>query len=199
MIRTGIMGGTFDPVHNAHLIVARYAMEQLGLSEVWFLTSGNPPHKSNTRTNAHIRHEMLRRALKDCDGFVPCDYEVRKKENSYSALTMEHFTVKYPDREFYFIIGQDSLHNLEAWYHPEELLRRAVIPVYPRPGDIDLESEIRRVKGRLGGDFRRIRAPLFGLSSTQIRERISEGKSISFMVPEAVEKYIKEHGLYKND
>lgn len=197
MIRTGIMGGTFDPVHNGHLIIARYAAEQLGLDEVWFMTSGNPPHKRGSKTAAVIRHEMLKAAIKNCEGFVPCDYEVNRSEYSYSALTMEYFSGKYPDREFYFIIGQDSLHDLVSWYHPERLLAKAAIPVYPRLGDIDLASEIKSVQSKLGGKFIKLSAPLFGISSTEIRERVKEDKSISFMVPEIVEKYIKEHGLYK--
>lgn len=199
MIRTGIMGGTFDPIHNGHLIIAEYAKEQFKLDEVWFMTSGNPPHKRGQKTDASVRHEMLKYAVKDCSGFIPCDYELHCKEYSYSALTMEYFKKKYTEREFYFIIGQDSLHNIITWYHPEILLKLAIIPVYPRIGDIQLDNEIKIIQKKLGGDFRKINAPLFGISSTEIRKRVSEGKSISFMVPHTVEKYIKEHGLYKYD
>ena len=198
MIKTGIMGGTFDPIHNGHLIIARYAYEQLGLDEIWFMTSGNPPHKRDRgHTKAAIRHEMLELAIDGCNGFVPCDYEVRRSEYSYSALTLEHFKEEYPDREFYFIIGQDSLHYLDKWYMPEKIVSLAKIPVYPRASDINLDEDIRAMSESLDTEFIKIDAPLFGISSTEIRKRVSEGKSISFMVPERVEEYIIEKGLYK--
>jgi len=198
MIRTGIMGGTFDPIHTGHLILARYALELLELDEVWFMTSGNPPHKRDTKhTDAKTRHEMVRLAIKDCDGFMPCDYEVKREEYSYSALTLKAFNEMYPDREFYFIIGQDSLNYFDKWYHPEEILKYSKAAVYPRRSEVSLEDEIKRMEGLLGARFIRLDAPMIELSSTEIRKRVGDTKSIKFMVPEAVEKYIREKGLYQ--
>jgi nicotinate-nucleotide adenylyltransferase len=199
MKKTGIMGGTFDPIHNGHLIIASYAMEQLGLDEVWFMTSGNPPHKRGKRTDARIRHEMTELAISGSKGFVPCDYEVKRKEYSYSALTMEQFNKTYPDRSFYFIIGQDSLHDLNKWYHPEMLLKYASIAVYPRASEISLDEELSNAEKSLKGVFERVDAPLFGVSSTEIRKRISEGKSVRYMIPDAVDKYIAKKGLYRHE
>ena len=198
MKRTGIMGGTFDPVHTGHLILARYALELLELEEVWFMTSGNPPHKRDTKhTDAETRHEMVRLATEDCEGFVPCDYEVKKEGYSYSALTLKALCELYPDREFYFIIGQDSLNYFDRWYHPEEILRYSRVAVYPRRSEVGLDEEISRMEKLLGAEFLRLDAPMIELSSTEIRKRAGDTKSIRFMVPESVEKYIIEKGLYQ--
>ena len=103
----------------------------------------------------------------------------------------------YPDREFYFIIGQDSLSYLDKWYHPEEIIKYAKIPVFPRNVERSLTDEITLARRKLDGDFIGIDIPLIGISSTELRNRVKEGKSIRFMVPDAVEKYIREKGLYK--
>lgn len=197
MIKTGIMGGTFDPIHIGHIIIAQYAYEALGLDEVWFMTSGNPPHKTDKkRTPAEIRHKMVEMALKEYDKFIPFDYEVKRSEYSYSAVTLKTLSEIYRDREFYFIIGQDSLNYFDKWYHPEEIVRYAKIPVFPRESDISLDKEIELMRDKVLGDFIGIRMPLIGISSTEIRNRVKEDKSIKLMVPDAVEKYIKERGLY---
>ncbi|MDO5397277.1 MAG: nicotinate-nucleotide adenylyltransferase [bacterium] len=198
MIKTGIMGGTFDPIHTGHMIIAQYAYESLGLDEVWFMTSGNPPHKADCKhTSAELRHKMVEMAVSSCDDFIPCDYEVKRSEYSYSAVTLRNFTEMYPEHEFYFIIGQDSLSYFDKWYHPEEIIRYAKIPVFPREADISLEEQIKSAKKKLDGDFIGIDMPLIGISSTEIRSRVKAGKSIRFMVPDAVEKYIMKKGLYR--
>ena len=198
MIKTGIMGGTFDPIHIGHMLIAQYAYESLGLDEVWFMTSGNPPHKAGrSHTSAEQRHKMVELAVSACDAFVPCDYEVKRSEFSYSAVTLKSFREMYPDREFYFIIGQDSLSYLDKWYHPEEIIKYAKIPVFPRNAERSLTEEITLARRKLDGDFIGIDIPLIGISSTELRNRVKEGKSIRFMVPDAVEKYIREKVLYK--
>ncbi len=197
MIKTGIMGGTFDPIHIGHLLPARFAMEQYNLDEIWFMTSGNPPHKRNERTNAHIRHEMVCAAIKNDTGFVPCDFEVNRKELSYSVNTMEYFTNEYKDREFYFIIGQDSLNDLPKWYEPKRLLELTKILVYPRGNGAELEDKINEITKAYGGEIRKIDAPLFGISSTDIRNRVKDGLPIRHMVTDAVCEYIEKGGLYR--
>ena len=197
MIKTGIMGGTFDPIHNGHLLLARFAKEQHGLDEVWFMTSGNPPHKQNERTDAHIRHKMVCMAIEKDEDFIPCDFEVNRTELSYSVHTMEHFAKKYPQREFYFIIGQDSLNGLPKWYEPKRLLELTKLLVYPRKRDGSLECEINEITESYGGDIRQIDAPLFEISSTNIRKRAAKGQSIRHMTTDAVCEYIEESGLYK--
>ena len=197
MIKTGIMGGTFDPIHNGHLLLARYSKEQYGLDEVWFMTSGNPPHKQNERTPAQIRHKMVCLAIENDVDFKPCDFEVKRNEPSYSVNTMEHFTSEYRDREFYFIIGQDSLNGLPKWYKPQRLLELTKILVYPRKGDTNLAEDISAITNIYGGDIRPIDAPLFEISSTDIRSRIKNGLPIRHMTADKVCEYIEEGGLYK--
>ena len=197
MKKTGIMGGTFDPIHIGHIIIAQYAYETLGLDEIWCMTSGNPPHKADKKnTPAEIRHEMVKLALRDYSKFIPFDYEVKRREFSYSAVTLKSLSEKYPEREFYFIIGQDSLNYFDKWYHPDEIVKYAKIPVFPRESDKTLNEEIKAMQKKIPGEYLGIEMPLIGISSTEIRERVSEKKSIRLMVPEEVRKYIKERGLY---
>ena len=197
MIKTGIMGGTFDPIHNGHLLLARYAQEQYELDEIWFMTSGNPPHKQSERTPAHIRHEMVCIAIENDKAFIPCDFEVKRKELSYSVHTMEYFVKEYPDREFYFIIGQDSLKGLPKWYEPKRLLELTKILVYPRKGDSDLLTDIKSITDVYGGDIRAINAPLFEISSTDISKRVNDGLPVRHMTADKVCQYIEKGGLYK--
>lgn len=197
MIRTGIMGGTFDPIHNGHLLLARFAMEQYNLDEIWFMTSGNPPHKRNERTPAQIRHEMVCTAIRNDAGFIPCDFEVKRKELSYSVNTMECFTKEYKDREFYFIIGQDSLNDLPKWYEPKRLLELTKILVYPRNNGIGLDEKIKEITKNYGGEIHKINAPLIGISSTDIRSRVKNGLSVRHMVTDSVCEYIEKGGLYR--
>ena len=120
MRKVGILGGTFDPIHNAHLIIGNYALEQYALDEVVFMTGGNPPHKK-TGTSARIRFEMTRLAADGAPRFAVSDHEVKNEEYSYTLTTMRHLTEQNPDIEYYFIIGEDSLDNIGTWYKPEEI------------------------------------------------------------------------------
>ena len=121
-MKIGIMGGTFDPIHNGHVMLGEYARDLFSLDEIWFMPNGNPPHKMNEKIESQTKHrvEMVRRAIADKDGFVLQLYEVERQEINYSYLTMEHFKEVYPECEFYFIIGADSLFALESWRHPEK-------------------------------------------------------------------------------
>ena len=197
MKRVGIMGGTFDPIHNAHLIIGSYALEQYALDEVIFMTGGNPPHKK-TGTNADMRLEMTRLAVKDDPLFSASDYEVNKKEYSYTLTTMQYLTEHDPDTEYYFIIGEDSLDSIDTWYKPEEILKLCRILVFPRSrGENRLIEKADAAMKRLGGEILIIDAPIFELSSSEIRSRVREGKSIRYMLPEPVRKFIEENYLYK--
>ena len=127
-MRIGIMGGTFDPIHNGHLMLGEYAYQQFHLDEVWYMPNGNPPHKSNPeiRKDLQDRAEMTRLAIEEIPYFRLCTYEIDRKETSYSYQTMEYFKETYPQDEFYFIIGADSLFNLETWKCPERLLKTEI-------------------------------------------------------------------------
>lgn len=199
-MKIGIMGGTFNPIHNAHLMIAEFAREQFGLDCVWFMTSGNPPHKRNlTIVDAHIRQEMVSLAIDKNPYFKVCDYEVERREYSYTANTLSEFSQRYPDDEFFFIIGSDSLCQLNTWYKPEIIARLCTILVFSREGNHGLEQIAEKYRHSIGADIRIIGAPIFDISSSLIRARVKEGRSIRYMVCDEVNEYIRRHGLYKQE
>ena len=199
-MKIGIMGGTFDPIHNGHLMLGEYAKDLFELDEVWFMPNGNPPHKVSDSIESQTKHrvEMVRRAIADKQGFVLQLYEVERKDVNYSYLTMEHFNEAYPDCEFYFIIGADSLFALERWVHPEKLLKTCVMLAAYRDGKntSEMEEQILYLNQKFGADIRLLRTPNVDISSTEIRHRVKKGLPIDEMVPESVCKYIKENQLF---
>ena len=202
-MKIGIMGGTFDPIHNGHLMLGETAYHQYQLDKVWFMPNGNPPHKMNEKIESQTKHrvEMVRRAIEDKEGFVLQLYEVERKEINYSYLTMEHFKKVYPEYEFYFIIGADSLFALESWVHPEKLVKTCVILAAYRDGkDTDeMERQIKYLNQKYGADIRLLKTPNVDISSTEIRQRLKNGLSVQDMIPESVYQYIQEHHLFVDD
>ena len=202
-MKIGIMGGTFDPIHNGHLMLGEYAKDLFSLDEIWFMPNGNPPHKMNEKIESQTKHrvEMVRRAISDKDGFVLQLYEVKRKEINYSYLTMEHFRDAYPDCEFYFIIGADSLFALESWVHPEKLVKTCVIlAAYRDDKNTDeMMKQILYLNEKYGADIRLLKTPSVDISSTEIRQRLKNGLSVQDMIPESVYKYIQDHRLFAGD
>lgn len=199
MKKIGIMGGTFNPVHNAHLELANCAKEQYALDFVIFMTSGNPPHKKHKNIpDGELRLGMLKLAISGKENFLADDFEVKSEEYSYSVNTMRHLREKYPQSELYFIIGGDSLRGLPKWYKPEELVKLCKFLVYPR-GGTDLGDDIYEIVKKYGGEIYPLHSPVINISSTQIREKIVQGEDVSGMLPESVLEYIKEHRLYTED
>ena len=198
MKKVGILGGTFDPPHIGHMLIARAAMEQFALSNVLIMTGGNPPHKAHI-TPAEVRHEMVRLAVDGEPGLVPFDFEVHKETYSYTAETLTGLKAQNPDTEYYFIIGEDSLNDIVKWYRPDIIAQNCVLLVYPRFADSRLSELIEERKSALNADIRQIAAPMLGISSTEIRERARAGKSIKYLVPDAAERYIRENKMYCED
>ncbi len=201
-MKIGIMGGTFDPVHNAHLMLAEYAYREYGLKEVWFLPNGNPPHKQDqkNRTDASVRAEMVRLAIAGYEGFRLEEYECNRSGISYSYQTMEHFHERYPDDHFYFIIGADSLFSIEDWVHPERLLKVCTILAACRANISScgmMEDKIRELNQKYGSDIRLLFTPVVSTASQELRRRCRNGDSITGDVPKAVEDYIIRHHLYQ--
>ena len=197
MADIGIMGGTFDPIHLAHLKIAESAKKQLSLDKVLFLTSGNPPHKKGKAvTDKKLRNEMVAAAIFRHKDFELCDYEVFKKDYSYTSETLEYLKTKNPLDNLYLIIGEDSLAYLEKWHEPETIVKNSIIAVFARGENSDLDFEIKRIKSLLNAKIKVIEAPRYDLSSTEIRERIKNGKDISELVPKAVVDIIKREKLY---
>ena len=203
MRKIGIMGGTFDPVHNGHLMLADTAYRQFDLDQVWFLPNGNPPHKKeeNIGTDARHRSRMVALAIQGRDYCRLEEYEVRRREVSCSYQTLEHFRKQYPEDEFYFIIGADSLFAIETWVHPERIFPACVILAACRD-DHDSLEEMKVQIGHLKKVYPKariqlLRSPLIPVSSSEIRRKIQAGLSIAEEVPEEVEAYIKEEELYE--
>ncbi len=197
-MKLGIMGGTFNPIHNAHLAAAMFALEEFSLDRVIFLTSGSPPHKTDMELPpASVRHELVKAAVKGNPLFLADDYEVRKKSYSYTSETLCHYRRKYPDDELYFIIGTDSLKDLPGWHEPEMILSLSSLIVYPRSGSEDTQTLIDETKQTLGGNILRLHAPFLDISSTYIRGLIKGGRSARYLTPSSVLSLIESRGLYR--
>lgn len=198
MSRIGIMGGTFNPIHMAHLIIASFAQEEFSLDKIFFVTGGTPPHKQGLLgASAQLRHKMVRDAIESNSLFIPDAYEVDKQDYSYTAATLEHYASAYPDDDFFFIIGSDSLQNLPNWYKPKKILELCTLLVYPRHGIDNLQELINSVAEALEGDIKPLHAPVIDISSTQIRNMVRDGKSIRYLVPDNVIETIEKYNLYK--
>lgn len=202
-MKIGIMGGTFDPIHNGHLMLGRYARDLFDLDEIWFMPNGNPPHKANESIESQTKHrvEMVRLAIQEEKQFVLELYEVNRKEVNYSYLTMEHFKKIYPEHEFYFIIGADSLFTLEKWKCPDRLLQTCVVLAAYRDGKSheEMEEQIEYLNQKYSADIRLLGTPDVDISSTEIRERLKEDAYVQSIVPSAVYHYIMENHLFKDD
>ena len=201
-MKIGIMGGTFDPIHNGHLMLGEYAYREFKLDQVWFMPNGNPPHKQDNvfQTTREDRMEMVTRSIEKYDYFRLEDYEIKRQEISYSYQTMEYFKETYPQDEFYFIIGADSLFNLETWKCPERLLKTAVILAAYRDdagAPKEMSRQITYLKEKYACDIRLLRTPVMPVSSSEIRQMIREGKMEDLPVPKKVADYIDLNRLYQ--
>jgi nicotinate-nucleotide adenylyltransferase len=189
----GIFGGTFDPVHYAHLLLAECAREELGLDALIFMPANIPPHKITGRaiTPAHCRLEMLRLAIEENPSFTLSTQEIDCKGVSYTVDTLRWLHAEYPGAEIVLLIGGDAARDFVTWREPESIARLATLAVWERPG-IALPPEVLP-----GVGYRPLRAPLMEISSTEIRERVASGLSIRYRTPEPVIDYIYRNGLYR--
>lgn len=198
--RIGILGGTFNPIHNGHIALGRAACEQYELDRVLVMVSKTPPHKSNQQIpDAAVRSDMVRLAVSDCDFLEYSDFELRRDGYIYTADTLQLLTEQHPDNEYYFIMGGDSLCHFDSWYHPERIVKYAVILASGRNEvwNQQLDKEIERLKKLFSeADIRKVLLPEIPCSSTEIRRLAAEGGDITPMVGSAVADYIKKHGLY---
>jgi nicotinate-nucleotide adenylyltransferase len=187
------MGGTFDPIHIAHLIIAEQALDQLGLDRVIFVPSARPPHKGADEV-ASVEHrlEMVRLAIAGNQRLSLTDIEARRPEPSYTIETMRQLTRELGGGErLVFIMGADSLTQFFTWKDPLELLETCEFAVVPRPGVRHEDGDPRILERSHVLD-----SPLSGISSSGIRERVRAGRSIRYLVPATVEAYIREKNLY---
>lgn len=201
-MKIGIMGGTFDPIHNGHLMLGETAYHQYQLDKVWYMPNGNPPHKkqSNIGTDALTRMEMVKLAIQGKEYFTLQDYEVMKESVSPTYQTLAHFKEVYPDDTFYYIIGADSLFSIERWIHPELIFPNCIILAACRD-EIDtseeMNAQIDYLCKKYDAQIKFLTSPLVDISSSELREKIKCGQSVSGLVPQAVEEFIKKEGLYE--
>ena len=201
-MRLGIFGGTFDPVHYGHLLLAECCREQCKLDAVRFLPAAVPPHKKDRElTSAEMRIEMLQLAIAAEPAFSVSRHETGRGGVNYTFQTLAHFRGEDPKVELFFLLGADMLNDLPTWRRPERVCELALPIVVRRPasGQIDLDCLSGLATAERIDQIRRhqVEMPQIGISSTQIRRRVAEGKSIRYYTPRAVEKYIETHGLYR--
>ncbi|MGL5650018.1 MAG: nicotinate-nucleotide adenylyltransferase [Clostridium sp.] len=198
MKRFGIIGGTFDPIHIAHLYIADAAMEELHLDEVIFMPNGNPPHKSLKKvTEGALRYEMVCEGIKGIEGFTSSDYEVKKATPSYTYETLQVFKEK--DVELFFISGADCLMELESWAKIDEIFKVANLVVFKRPGfnDRELEKQKKYIENKYKTKIIFLNLRDLDISSTDIRKRIKENRNVKFFLPNRVLDIIEREELYK--
>lgn len=200
--RIGIMGGSFDPVHIGHLVIAQDAAEKLELDEVVFVPAAIPPHKRHlNQADANHRMEMLRLAVESDVRFSVSDVEIQRGGVSYTIDTVRELVEARPGTDWVLVVGSDTLVDLHNWYKVDELLDLCEVATFLRPGESDLAAIASKVE--LAGRHREmlmenvVEAHLVGISSTEIRMRVAEGLGIRYLVPPEVEMYIFEHGLYR--
>jgi nicotinate-nucleotide adenylyltransferase len=187
MAKIGILGGTFDPPHIGHLITAQEVLVKQQLDEVWFLLSAQPPHKK-TGTPSEYRIEMVQKAIKLHPKFKLCSIEMERKGPSYTVQTMKELNEKYPDHQFFFIIGADMVNSLSSWHQINELLAIVTFIGVKRPG-YELNENIPHACKLVDT------AQVF-VSSTDIRNRVKNKDNIKYLVPDEVKQYIEEKSLY---
>jgi nicotinate-nucleotide adenylyltransferase len=201
-VRLGVFGGSFDPVHYGHLLLAECCREQCALDQVWFVPAAIAPHKSeNDVTSAADRVEMLRLAIAGHEAFVASTLEIDRGGLSYTVETLADIHRTRPDAELFLLMGADSLVDLASWREPERICELATPVVVERPDLSPAEtaplaavveaSVIERI------DAHRVEMPAVSYASSEIRRRVAAGDSIRFRTPRSVEKYIETHGLYR--
>lgn len=198
MRKVGILGGTFDPPHIGHLVLAEYAVTALNLDCVFFVPAADPPHKWRVREGIDHRLPMLECAIAGNEKFTISRVDVDRPGPHYTVDTVRILQKDYPDTEFFFLMGGDSLLNLPSWYQPHELIALCKLAVMARPGS-PMPPELKEtLLPGLADRVIVIESPMLGFSSTEVADRLEAGKSVRYLVPDAVLQYIQKNGLYKN-
>ncbi len=191
MIKTGIFGGSFDPIHNGHISLALSVMKKMRLDEVWFIVSPhNPLKEQGNLTDDNVRLEMTRLALSDYPRLVASDYEFFLPRPSYMWNTLVHIQADYPERELYLLIGEDNWDCFDQWYNHEDILKHFQIVVYPR-------NTGKRMTYRSTKSVHFLRTRLLPVSSTMIREKVRNGEPINKLVPAKIADFIERNQLYR--
>ena len=206
MVRYGIYGGAFDPIHLGHLLLAESCLRQAELDRVFFVPTGMSPHRSgkeNYRASAEDRFNMIETAIVGYEEFLVSRYEIDRKETSYTVETLQYFHRSFTlvEPQFFLLMGADMFNDLPNWHESGEICKLALPLVVTRPeiplpyfaalGTIVHADRLEEIRQSV------VNMPQIGISSTQIRNRVARGESIRFQVPRSVESYITSHQLYK--
>ena len=197
--RIGIMGGTFDPIHIAHLVIAEEARQAYNLDRVIFIPAYRPPHKQGRKiAGVYDRVKMTELAIADNPAFSLSMVEIERQGPSYSLLTIRELQREYGyEAEFYFITGSDSINELHTWYHAEELVAACHFIGTTRPDSPVDEVSLAGRWGELYSHIHLLPVPQMDISSTMLRQRIAQGESVRYFLPPKVADYIAEMGLYQ--
>lgn len=196
--RLGVMGGTFNPIHLGHLMIAEEARQAFQLEKVLFVPSYITPNKDVFGATAEQRLAMTRLATADNPYFTVSDMEMRRKGNSYTVDTLRLLKQIYgPSRSLYFISGTDTIHDLHNWNNPEEILSLCQFIGATRPDGSEQIDTIIASFGELGKNILKLPVPTMEISSTELRRRIRLGLSVRYMIPSAVVEYIRKNGVYQ--
>lgn len=198
-MKVGIIGGTFDPIHNGHLIIGEYIRDSLNLDEVIFIPAGQPPHKNgNYLGSAQHRLNMVSLAIENNPKFSVSHMEVKNKDTSYTFTTLKKLKEENKETDYYFIIGADSLFNLDEWYRFKDLSKLANFALRDRLGHSkdEIKDRIRFLEDEYDSNIVYVEGPLIEISSSEIRNRIRLNKSIKYLVPDPVKEYIEKYNLY---
>jgi len=194
--RIGIYGGTFDPVHLAHLVLAEQCRDQLDLQEVWFVPAHHPPHKSSTEISSPVhRKQMLEFAIAGHERFRISTVELDRAGPSFTVDTLESLSRQYPHTTWSLLIGADSLHDFPTWREPARIAQLARMVVVNRGQEPLPDMQLNR--DAFGDVWDVVTIPGLDLAASDIRQRVQQGRSIRFLVPRAVEVYIHQQNLYR--
>lgn len=196
-MRIGIYGGTFDPIHLGHLILAEQCREQLGLDEVWFVPAGEPPHKrAEPLSSGRQRREMVDYAISGHAFFRVSEIELERDGPSFTIETLMQLNQLHPDQQWWLLMGADSLRDFPTWREPKQIVQLARIAAVNR-GDQPL-ADAAEFAARFGDRLDLVTMPGVNISASDIRHRVAAGRSIRFLVPRAVEVYIQQQGLFRS-
>lgn len=202
MKKVGIMGGTFNPIHIAHLILAEHAYEQYGLDKIVFLPSKRPAYKELENVIDELyRQKMIELAISNNSHFEINTMEFSREGNTYTADTLIDLKSKNPDTSYYFIVGADSLFQMEQWSRPEVVFEKSIILAAQREdkSNEDVLQQMDVLKRKYQAKIFLVKIPQIDISSSRIREAVANGRSIKYLVLESVENYIRQQQLYKKD
>ncbi|MFL0267802.1 nicotinate-nucleotide adenylyltransferase [Candidatus Clostridium radicumherbarum] len=200
MPNKGLFGGTFDPIHFGHLYIAEEALYKLNLDSILFMPTGNPPHKTDREiTEAYIRYELVRMAIKDEERFNLSSFEIDEKGLSYTYKTLDYLKNKEPDTNWFLVTGGDCLMELDSWKNVDEIFKLCTLVVFNRlgyeKGNILKQKKIVEERYNVKIIFLNIN-PL-DISSTNIKKMLKEGRNVNHLLPLNVLNTISELGLYK--